>query len=147
MLVAQARRKCAYADAYSPDATTPRNIQCESRGRPALLEYNPDIGLRDRNGDTPLHDILSRIEPSTEGKVVEIVRRLLEYGADPNIRRDDGSGSTPLHPSSFSGSLEVTRLLLSYGARIDEEDEEWKTPFEVASSHGHDEIMKLLLEP
>ena len=113
----------------------------------ALLEYNPDIGLRDRNGDTPLHDILSRIEPSTEGKVVEIVWRLLEYGADPNIRRDDGSDSTPLHLSSFSGSLEVTRLLLSYGARIDEEDEEWKTPFEVASSHGHDEIMKLLLEP
>ena len=72
----------------------------------ALLEYNPDIGLRDRNGDTPLHYILSRIEPSTEGKVVEIVRRLLEYGADPNIRRDDGSGSTPLHLSSFSGSLD-----------------------------------------
>jgi ankyrin repeat protein len=109
-----------------------------------LLEYNPDIGLRDMDGDTPLHDILSKIEPSTEGKVVEIVRRLLEYGADPNIRRNADSGSAPLHLASFSGSLEVTCLLLSYGASIYQEDAEWNTSFEVASSRGHDEIMKLL---
>ena len=110
-----------------------------------LLEYNPDVGLRDedRDGDTPLHDILikTKISPSPEGKVVEIVRRLLEYGADPNIRRRNGS--TPLHQASSFGSPEVTRLLLSHGAKIDEKDGEGKTPFQVASS---DEMRKLLLE-
>jgi ankyrin repeat protein len=109
-----------------------------------LLEYNPDIGLRDDYGDTPLHDILEWIGPSTEEKVVEIVRRLLEYGADPNIRRNNGSSrSTPLHQASSCGSLEVTRLLLSHGAKVDEQDGDGRTPFQVASS---DELKKLLLE-
>jgi ankyrin repeat protein len=109
-----------------------------------LLEYNPDIGLRDNSGNTPLHDILTEIGHSPEGKVVEIVRRLLEYGADPNILGADGS--TPLHQASSRGSLEVTRLLLSYGANIDEKNGWGETPFQVASSRGHGEIMKLLLE-
>ena len=39
-----------------------------------LLEYNPDIGfLRDNDGDTPFHDVLTKISPYPEGKVVEIV--------------------------------------------------------------------------
>jgi len=109
-----------------------------------LLEYNPDIDLQDNYGDTPLHDILTRIGRFPEAKVVEIVRRLLEYGADPNIRTH--SGSTPLHQASSGGSLEVARLLLSYGANIVEKDAEGKTPFQVASLRGHDEIMILLLE-
>jgi ankyrin repeat protein len=83
-----------------------------------LLEYNPDIGLRDKDGDTPFHDILTKISPSPEGNVVEIVRRLLEYGVDPNIR--PRSGSTSLHRASSRGSLGVARLLLSHGANVDE---------------------------
>ena len=111
-----------------------------------LLEHKPDIDLnfQDSYGDTPLHDILSLPHPSQEGKVAEIVRRLLEHGADPNLR--NRSGETPLHGASYRASLEVVRLLLSYGAKIDQKDEDGKTPFQVASSRGHDEIIKLLLE-
>jgi hypothetical protein len=69
-----------------------------------LLEYNPDIDLRDGQGDTPLHNILLQIGPSPEEKAVEIVRRLLEYGADPNMRR--ANGSTQLHEASYRGLLE-----------------------------------------
>ena len=110
-----------------------------------LLEHKQDINLIDDYGDTPLHDVLSRVYPSPKGNVVEIVRRLLEHGADPNIVRT-GSGSTPLHKASADGSLEVARLLLSYGANIDKKDGMGVTPFQVALSRGHDEIMKLLLE-
>jgi hypothetical protein len=110
-----------------------------------LLEYNPDINLRDQCGDTPMDIIFSKINcPSLKVKAIEIVRRLLEYGADPNIRHPDGS--TLLHQASFGGSLEATHLLLSYGANIDLKDGEGKTPFQVASSLGRHEIMKLLLE-
>jgi len=53
------------------------------------------------------------------------------------------NGSTPLHEASSGGSLEVTRLLLSHGANVDEQDSDGRTPFQVASS---DELRKLLLE-
>ena len=111
-----------------------------------LLEHElqPDINLQDTYGDTPLHDVLRKFRRFQEGQVVAIARRLLEHGADPNIRHR--SGSTPLHRASSHGSLEVARLLLSYGASIDEKDEEDRTPFQVASLHGHHGIMKLLLE-
>ena len=114
-----------------------------------LLEHKPDINLQDTYGETPLHDVLaqfchSREGQVREGQVVEIARRLLEHGADPNIRLS--GGSTSLHRASSRGSLDISRLLLSYGASIDEKDEEGKTPLEVASSHGQDEIIKLLLE-
>ena len=110
-------------------------------GVQVLLEYNPDMGHRDRWGDTPLHDILARITLFPEGKVVEIVRRLLERGADPNKCR--ANGSTPLHDASSHGSLEVARLLLNHGANVDEQDGHGRTPFEVASSF---EMSKLLFD-
>ena len=109
-----------------------------------LLKHNAYINLQDIYGYTSLHDVLVWAYTSREGNIVEIVRRLLEHGADPNIRLRNGS--TPLHKASSHRSLEVVRLLLSYGANIDEKDDEGITPFQVASSHGYDEITKLLLE-
>ena len=107
-----------------------------------LLEHNPDINSRDTNGDTPLHFALSHIDYSG-GVGVEITRRLLEHGADPNIRYRD---STPLHQASSKGWLEVARLLLSHGAKVDDKDGDGLTPFQVASSEAYHEMTKLLLE-
>ena len=55
----------------------------------------------------------------------------------------DGVGQGEL---SFLGFPEAARLLLSYGAKVNEKDEDGKTPLQVATSKGHDEMMKLLLE-
>ena len=111
-----------------------------------LLEYKPDIGLRDTSDQshTPLHEILGHVERWTESKVVEIVWQLLKSGADPNTRRTDGL--TPLHRAICYGSFVVTHLLLIYGANIDEKDEEGRTPFQLASLCRHDTIMTLLSE-
>ena len=107
-----------------------------------LLEYNTDINSQSDGGETPLYWVLTR--GHSDGKVPDIVRRLLEHGADPNIC--DNDRSTPLHQASSRGSLEAVRLLLSYGAKVDEKDEDGRTPFQLAASEGHDEITKLLLE-
>ena len=111
----------------------------------ALLERNADVNLQNNRGATPLFEVL---DDSLQGKgvVVDIVRRLLEHGADPNIRASDNSGLSPLHLASQKGLLEVVRLLLSYGAKVDEKDKEGKTAFQVASESGYGEITKLLLE-
>ena len=111
-----------------------------------LLERKADINSQDGEGETPLLYFLyfKGTFRSPEGMMVDIVRRLLEHGADPNIR--DHRHSTTLHQTSSLGWLEVTRLLLNYGAKIDEKDVGGRTPFQLAASKGHHEIAKLLLD-
>ena len=105
-----------------------------------LLEYNANTDLQNIDGETPLYRALnSRLEE----KVVDIVRRLLEHRADPNIRTKH---TTPLHRASSRGFLETARLLLRYGAKVNEKDEEGKTPLQVVASKRHEEMTKLLVE-
>ena len=106
-----------------------------------LLEHNADINPRDYKGRSLLYWLFST--RSSKGKFVEMVRRLLEHGADPNIC--DDSHRTPLHEASSRGLLEAARLLLSHGAKVDAKDGKGNTPFQVAASKGHDELTKLLL--
>ena len=104
-----------------------------------LLEHNANINIQDNKGQTPLCWVLSNCPP--KGKFVDMVRLLLDRGADPNIRNDDHS--TPLHQASSRKLLEAARLLLSCGAKVDEKDGRGKTPFQLVAS---DEMAKLLLE-
>ncbi|KAH9029579.1 hypothetical protein EDB85DRAFT_2275985 [Lactarius pseudohatsudake] len=106
-----------------------------------LLEHNADVNQRDSNGSTPLHDTMYNLPYFPEGECIDVMQRLLEHGADPNA--GDNNYSTPLHQASSKGLLEVARLLLSYGANVDEKDREGKTSFQVAK---HQEMTKLLLE-
>ena len=112
-----------------------------------LLDHNADINLQNDKGRTPLFHAITRrrrVDPESEGKVVDIVRRLLKHGADPNICSN--GPSSPLHQASDFGILEVAQLLLSYGAKVDEKDYGGRTPFQLAASRGNDEMKKLLLE-
>jgi ankyrin repeat protein len=111
-----------------------------------LLEHNADVNLQNHRDWTPLYQVIFASGTRPVVAVTAIARRLLQHGADPNIRASDDMLSTPLHLASFMGFLEVARLLLSYGAKVDETDKEGKTPFQVASRRGYDEITKLLLE-
>ena len=129
-------RTCA---CYTPLYYATRHLEAVQ----VLIEYNADINPQN-DGETPLYCIFAYGREDSEEQIADIVRRLLEHGADPNIRRNDKS--TMLHQASSCGWLEATRLLLSYGARVDEKDKNGMTPLQVAASKGYDEITKLLLE-
>ena len=129
---------------YTPLSNAASAMQLEAVQ--VLLEHNADVNSRNYKGGTPLYEACQRYcDPMSKGKVADIVRRLLEHRADPNIC-DNHHHSTPLHLASSRGFLEAARLLLSYGAKVDEKDKNGKTPFQLAASQGHDQITKLLLE-
>ncbi|KAI9442915.1 ankyrin repeat-containing domain protein [Lactarius indigo] len=113
-------------------------------------EYDADVNSQDEDGLTPIHGLLlwaATLYCSSQSDHPQIVRLLLEHGANPNIR--DNRDRTPLHLVSSSHlelslRLEITRTLLAYGADVDAEDETGRTPLKVALAWGKDEIVQLL---
>jgi Ankyrin repeats (3 copies) len=77
----------------------------------------------------------------------EIVRLLLDAGEDPNRYNPVGchSHSTPLHQAASAGHMEVVRLLVKRGARLDLKDILWHgTPASWARHGGRLEIEAFL---
>ena len=79
-----------------------------------------------------------------------IVRILLDRGEDPNRYNPPGahSHSTPLHQTALAGHLEVVKLLVERGARLDIEDLLWRgTPADWARHANKPEIESYLRNP
>jgi hypothetical protein len=102
-----------------------------------LLDYGVDVNAQNRDGETPFEFSLRR---HTNDRVY---RLLHEHGADPNVPDD---GVTALHRASRDGRIERVRLLVEYGASVEVQDEEGKTPLDYASEAQRDEVVKLLSE-
>jgi ankyrin repeat protein len=76
---------------------------------------------------------------------VEIVRHLLDAGADPNRYNSGHSHSTPLHEAAGAGHEAVVRLLVERGARLDLKDVLWRaTPAGWARHAGRTELAEYL---
>ncbi len=75
---------------------------------------------------------------------IEVVRLLLEGGADVNAI--DDTGVTPLHLAAYHGRLKIAQLLLERGARINERDNNNKTPLIWAIENNQLEVTQLLIE-
>jgi Ankyrin repeats (3 copies) len=78
---------------------------------------------------------------------VEIVRLLLDGGEDPNRYnpKQNHSHSTPLHQAVWSGHMDVVRLLVERGARLDIKDTVWHgTPLGWAEYGGRTAVAEFL---
>jgi len=111
-----------------------------------LIEYDVDVNLEARGG-TPL-----QVYCRTYSKPAEILKLLLENGADPNKHSDYYKGlnastghfeitkQTPLIVfcnSYYAEDLEVVRLLIEYGANVNHKDSEGRTAlFYATHSYG-----------
>ncbi|XP_054773946.2 ankyrin repeat domain-containing protein 17-like isoform X1 [Lytechinus pictus] len=103
-----------------------------------LLKMNANVEDRGSKGDcTPL------MEAASAGHV-DIVKLLLEYGADANAQ--SSAGNTPLMYACNGGHEEIVKILLDQGANIEDHNENGHTPLMEAASSGHVNIAKILLE-
>lgn len=69
---------------------------------------------------------------AVEGKNISIVRMLLDHGANPNFKQDNGM--TALHLASRDGQVQIIDLLLERGASVNEVGQEGTTPLHMAFS-------------
>jgi tetratricopeptide (TPR) repeat protein len=73
---------------------------------------------------------------------LELVKLLLEKGANPTVK--DKDGSTPLMFAARVGNLEIVKLLLARGARLEASDKYGRTALDIASDQKHTEVAQLL---
>lgn len=103
-----------------------------------LLGRGASPRLTDVNGDTAAH------WAAYKGHA-ELVRLLLHGGVE--LHRPDYFGSTPLHLACLAGHLGVVRILCEQGrwvADLEPRDKNGKTPLQLARSHRHHQIVRLL---
>lgn len=75
---------------------------------------------------------------------VEIVRMLIQAGADVNARDNK---ETVLHYAIVNGSVDVIKLLIQHGARVNAPDRDGLTVLMIASGQGRfPNVVKLLLQ-
>jgi ankyrin repeat protein len=138
-------RKLVSADqglvnAFAPDGFYPLGLAAYFGHRAVvefLLKNGADVSLAARNAQkvTALHAGASR-------GGAEIVKMLLEAGADPNAKQE--RGFVPLHSAAANGNAAVVELLLKHGAAADAKADDGKAPADLAAEAGHKEVAERL---
>ena len=98
-----------------------------------------DIDFRDcKSGD-----MVSLLAKAASTGNMEVTKRLLNCGANPN--RLDSNGSTPLFYAAANGNLEIIRELLAFEADINKINKNGKSALCMACSEDQTEVVKEMI--
>jgi serine/threonine-protein phosphatase 6 regulatory ankyrin repeat subunit A/serine/threonine-protein phosphatase 6 regulatory ankyrin repeat subunit B len=98
-----------------------------------LLSHGADPNVKTIKGRAPALVLAARR--------AEIVKALLKRGADPNAKNQ--FGQTALHLAALWGEVDSATVLLSHGARIDEVDEDGRTPLHLTVGNGYAHVKEM----
>ena len=93
--------------------------------------------------DSPGKYGLSPLMIAAQQGSLEIVNKLLTYGADPKYQNTSGKDSLML--ACFAGQLEIVKVLAKHGATLDSRDFSGSTALHWAVDGGHIEVVRWLL--
>lgn len=99
-----------------------------------LIENGARINHKDKKGETVLYQAISNND-------LGMTTYLLESGAEYGVQNK--LGRTPL---SQTMEYSIAELLISYGAKIDSNDCEGRTPFSYAASNQYRDLVSLLID-
>jgi ankyrin repeat protein len=109
-----------------------------------LLELGADpsgLGYENYPSCIYAHEFSSPLYQASYGGHINIVRMLLDAGADPNLLQ--GEGVTPLVEAVRKQNIEIIKLLLVHGAKVDLPGLYYK-PMDIAKQLGNRQIINLL---
>jgi len=136
-------RDRSLANAWSVDGFFPLGLAAFFK-RPGaatvLLEHGADVHMASKPaGFTPLH---SAIADDAGAVTKDLVRMLLDAGADPNAR--SATDGTPVHTAAITGNIAVLQMLLAAGGDPHAPDNKGQTPLDLARETRHSEAAALL---
>ncbi|KAK6509671.1 hypothetical protein TWF481_004402 [Arthrobotrys musiformis] len=139
---------------YPPGVYHPRRFPGNLGSFPTPLYWaawlgSVDIAIRliDNGADVEGSDrgfLGSPLSVASYYRFEDLVRQLIERGADPNGK--GGYMGTVLQSAAVGGSHEVVKLLVKAGADFNKIGGQWNTALVAAARHGHDKIVSYLLE-
>ena len=91
----------------------------------------------EKSGASPLYD-------AARMGTYDMVKSLVNYGADPNIATK--TGLTPLHQAAARGNLDMVKDLVQAGAEVNAVAENGRTPIFYAAERGKASTVNFLLE-
>jgi ankyrin repeat protein len=121
--------------------------ECASEGHIKLLEFMLNCGIEvNASVEVPdiLHDKFTLLHRASYCGQVEVVRLIVNRGADINIR--DVNNNTALHLAAESGSVDIIQLLLDKEMSVDLTNKHGSTPLHVSAQFGKLEATKTLVE-
>lgn len=101
-------------------------------------EEKPVVEVINRQGMTPLHI-------AAEMGHIEIVKYLIDKGADPEIR-NRGDNNTPLDLALAAGNLKIVKYLVAAGANPNTTDNQGNSLLHIFTKNGDLDMVKKLIK-
>lgn len=137
--------KGACLHAYDPKRRRNAMEAAAEKGHTDIVRLLLDLGAEPRVG---LGNHPFAVQFAAMGGHIEIVRLLIEAGEDPDhcSGRPGGGSYSPLQAAALNDNVDLAKLLLAKGAKINHRSSSGDTPLELAVMKISLRCLKLLLE-